>query len=393
MGQRVSRMRRRGRRALLWAGAVFLVVQMTAGLLIDRYGLRVRFPYAAKELAVLRERDRAPDVVAFGSSRFLTAVNPGIGEGELHRLTGDASVTFFCAAVPGGDLATSDYLLEQMLKLGIRPRVVVVEISPEFLAGNNEWICEHLRRQLTWNNLPVYLSQALYEQRYTAFVNSRIVPLCLHRYELWKETARLWDVGWERWRRDYCLSERLARTSEPPADAPDGRDRCRAALQHSGLSAGCRRLWTAQVPPRAGWDPSAMNPRGEPIGQASIEGTDIIRHWLRHYEIGGLAAAALERLLARCHHHGIVPVLVVPPFASVQRALYTDDINHRFDAHLERLRQRYPFALGDLRGCLPDDRLVDNHHVSDAGAEDFTVILTREMLAPLWRGVRKDVAR
>jgi hypothetical protein len=80
-----------------------------------------------------------------------------------------------------------------------------------------------------------------------------------------------------------------------------------------------------------------------------------------------------------------MPVLVVPPFARAHRELYTDEINDQCYAYLGLVQRRYPFALADYRGSLPDECLVDNHHATPEGAERFTTLLVHEFLAPLWR--------
>src|SRR5205807_2481173 len=109
----------------------------------------------AKVLTQLRERGWSADVVAFGSSRFLCGLNEGVAISQLRQFSQDNSVFVYRAAVPAGDLTTSDYLLQHLLKMGARPRVAIIEISPEFLNASNDWFPEHLRRQVTWDNTPV----------------------------------------------------------------------------------------------------------------------------------------------------------------------------------------------------------------------------------------------
>jgi hypothetical protein len=103
-----------------------------------------------------------------------------------------------------------------------------------------------------------------------------------------------------------------------------------------------------------------------------------IRKWLRGYEISGLAAESLDRLLDRCRDHGIQVILVVPPVTSIQRVEYTPDIESAFRAYVAGLTKRRGLRTLDFRARLPDDLFVDNHHTSAEGARTFSRMLARE---------------
>jgi hypothetical protein len=109
------------------------------------------------------------------------------------------------------------------------------------------------------------------------------------------------------------------------------------------------------------------------------------RRWLRHYQVGGTAAAALERLLGRCRSHRIAVVLVGVPVTRPHRDTYTAAIEAEFHAHLERLCQTYGCRFVDYRDQVPDSLFVDNHHLHLGGGMYFSQRLAREVLAPVWR--------
>ena len=152
MGSRVQEQRARGRRVLLWAGALFLAVQLSAGIWLDYYGLPIRFSEAARVLRAMRALPTSPDVVVFGSSRFERGVDAQI---TADCMSG-GPVSVFNSAVPAGDLVVMDFLFEQSLRLGIRPAVVVIEISPETLSDHSPWMAEHLRANSAGGNVPAF---------------------------------------------------------------------------------------------------------------------------------------------------------------------------------------------------------------------------------------------
>lgn len=390
MGKRVGSMRRRGRRTILWGVAIFIVVQLTASVLIDRYGLRIRFPQAAAVLGELEARGGSPDIIAFGSSRTIRGLAASTAEKKLREVTGDVGVTVFKAAVPAGDLTVTDFMLDQMLKIGVQPRVAVIEISPEFLNANNEWMNEHLRRQIIWTNTPQCWGQILKENRLIAYVKNRTLPLFLHRHQLIKEGARLWDEGWSGWSADYRLSGFLAATPEPEPAANSPRPNL-SLLKLGNPGDLCHKYTNPPATPAPGDSPGLVGSLPKPAGDETAN-KDFYKfeNWLKQYQIGGVAVAALEKVLNRCHRHGIFPVLVVPPLSTAHRALYTAEINASFLAHLEQVKQKYPFVLVDYRACLADERFIDHHHLGDAGSTQFSALLAEDLLAPVWQKIHGE---
>ncbi len=299
-------------------------------------------------------------------------------------------MTVFNAAVPAGDLVVSDYLLERMLKMGVRPRIAIVEISPENLSDRNRWLRDHLRRQVTWDEVPHYVTEIVQAGHTASLLASLFTPLSIHRYHVCKEVARLTCEDWNGWTRPFVLSADLNQTAEPKRDDTPAPRTCIEILRACGLDTGCCQHRSPLIPASPDWNPATHTaPNGTPLDVAMATGVSGYRDWLRNYTIGGVSAEALERLLQRCHRHGIVPVLVVPPVVKAQEVLHTDDVCRRFFAHLETLRANYPFGLVDCRGSLPDQCFADNHHANEEGQSLFTDLVARDILTPVWQEYRK----
>jgi hypothetical protein len=190
MRSRRATYRRRGRATLLGAAAIFLLAQQAAGLLLDWRGLAVRFPQAARVLAGAPRDGRGPDVVLLGSSRLeglvadeatalLRLENPEAGPVEVYN-----------GAVAGGDPIAEDYVLERLLRQGSRPRLALVEVSPDTLNHYNLWFNFHPHRQLTWRDMPAYFLDVCRVGEFKKLAQSRLIPLYAHRRGLRREAGR-----------------------------------------------------------------------------------------------------------------------------------------------------------------------------------------------------------
>ena len=127
-------------------------------------------------------------------------------------------------------------------------------------------------------------------------------------------------------------------------------------------------------------DPTQQRPQRVAAGLRTIRG------WLQNYEVGGLTCAALDHLLEQCRRHQVRVVLAVPPVASEQRALYTSDIEGRFQECLRGYCQRYGCRCVDCRAYLPDPCFTDNHHVFiPGGSTPFSRRLANEVIVPEWQ--------
>jgi len=344
MKRQLSANDRRARSALLWTAGLFLLVQQTGGVLLDYVWPALRFPSAANVLARLEE-GRPPDIVCLGSSRFAHGlVESDLERGVTRQLGGPAPV-ILNASVPAGDQVSSDYLLQRLLERGVRPRLAVIEVTPESLTHCNSWLNVHVQRQLRWEDLPRYGREIVQANQLLRLLKARLLPLYLHRRQMLRE-------GWEK----------VRPASEQPTEA----------IPDAAVAEIVRNL--RKEPQRDQFD-------------ATMHGASQVPRWLRNYRVGGTSAAALDRLLATCRAHGIAVVLVAPPVTVAHRAAYTPAIDQAFTGHVTQLAAQHQIPFISHRERLPDELFLDNHHLLPVGGRTWSAMLAVEVLAPAWRQV------
>jgi hypothetical protein len=108
-----------------------------------------------------------------------------------------------------------------------------------------------------------------------------------------------------------------------------------------------------------------------------------IRKALSPYRVGGLSAAALERMLGRCRDAGIHVILLGIPTCSPHRAAYTPEIESAYDGFIQRLVGEYQCRYVDGRAWVPDTLFLDTLHVDADGGKLFTRRLAQEVLKGL----------
>jgi hypothetical protein len=331
-----------------------VLAQLAAGLLLDWRGLAVRFPSAARVLANARRDGRAPDVVFLGSSRF-----QGLLDDEattlLRQENPQAGPVEVCnAAVPGGDPIVEDFLLERLLRQGSRPRLAVVEVSPDTVNHLNLWFNLHPHRQITWRDTPTYFCDVCRAGELKKLAQSRLVPLYAQRRGLLHQ-----------------LVAAIASPAEParadgfggpvPALQPDGHLPWDALLQ-------------VHRPP--------LSPAEAKVRQAAVA---VGGKRFSDYRPGGTTAAALERLLQRCNRHGIEVVLIGAANDSSFRRLYTPEIDAAYFAYIGHLKTTYSCRFLDYRDAVPDQLFGDVCHLNGEGGHYLTRKLTHEVLSPWLR--------
>jgi len=349
----------RARRAIALAIGFYLCGQIGAGFALDHAPLRVRFPQAAR---VMREAaEQPPDVLILGSSRFKASVVTGVMDGELCKGDGERPPVLLNAAVEAGDGYAMDLVLRGLIATGARPRLALIEISPETLARRNGWMNAHIARQLTFSEEAAILPQIALSKRMDMLVSARLNSVYFYRREL-----LIWITGRKR----------------PFLRVPDPAEQARESSEAE-----------SNVAPPANRSEADPEEAARQFRQRSGRGARHIRKWLRNYEISGLAAESLDRLLQRCRAHGIEVILIGPPVAGVHRAVYTDDIESAFQAYMKGLSERHHVRYLDYRDRLTDDRFIDNHHTNPKGALEFSRLLARDVVRPSWPACDKSSGR
>jgi hypothetical protein len=348
--ERVARQHRRGFGILAWLGGLFCLAQLAGGLLLDYVWVGPRHPYMAHMLSALHAGGGNPEIVFLGSSRFGSDICCGVLDAQLRYRLGEHAPRTFDASVPAGDPTVFQRVLDELLLHGCRPRLVVVEISPETVNHRDNWLHHHALNLLDWRDLPEAVPALLHNGKILNLLRGRFLPLHVHRYHICKEARAL-----------------VRALLLPGPDSPVAI----AAPVFSPLMA----------------DPAP--PPQTPAGRALLEeGYELCRHDVRDYRPGGLSAHRLDRLLEKCRSAGMAVVLVGVPVASPYRRAYTPEVEAAFHQYVMSLTDRYGCSYTDWRDRVPDEYFSDARHVYPQGGVYFSRRLAASILAPLWSNLQ-----
>ncbi len=319
-----SRRSPRGRAVLLGALAIFAAVQLIASVLLDYRWPQVRFPFFYLQLARL-DSGRPPNVLVLGSSRTGHLVSDCEVGQVMRDLTGDPEVECFNACCLGGDCAVSARMLDQILAHGVRPRCVLIEVTPEQVCRRNGWLVNYHFGLLRWDDVPSYVTELARTHNLQKFIGLRCVPGYYYRDQIRKHVVQQL-VDWYEDRHAHSASlESLA-------------------LEGSGLGLrgvpGDRAKWQGRVAEGLRNSTSATN-------RTTGDELHAVRRWFIDYQVGGNAATALDRQLAQCRAHGIEPILYSPPLSSAARLPHPGNRGSFSGVH----------GRPDAQICLPLSRL------------------------------------
>jgi len=347
----------RSRKVLCWALALFFAVQLGVGLLLDHVVPLYRFNQAQHVLQSLPDRPEDIDMVFLGSSRFVE----GISSAEVRRVLrsqckASESWTVLNAATLAGDQVAAEHVFGLLRKAGVRPRFLIVEVSPETLSRHTEWLNHHLLQFLRWEDLPSWAGQIWKTGLTVRTLGLRLMPLIyyrttlLHAAGIGPDPVRRWDV-----------IGRLAPAS--PADD----DSSREPLD----------LQELLRPP----DQKPSSPELQAFFEKSAQFT-VPPRWLRDYRPEGRNVAALERVLSECRSLQIDVILIGIPVTTPHRQLYTPAIESAYRTCLDRLCRNYACRFVCCRDWMPDVLFYDNHHLSIEGKRSFSRMLALRVLVP-----------
>jgi hypothetical protein len=371
-------------RILFWAGGCFVLIQLITNVLLDCYWPQVRSPFLDHSLKQAQACPHSVDVVCLGSSRLGLAFRSDEVEALMRQQTGDPSFAVFNAGFPAEDYSTSAFILKRLLALGMRPSLVVIEITPEMVARRNRWLGAHVL-PTPGLDLPGYLADLWNSRNLGRLLMERIYPVYRYRRSLCEELsaalAKTWTSCWPK----------KKQASQPSGPARESASACENAPAGSTRAPPQPAAGPAQgyaVPPESFVDGDLSLPSG----QLTLEGTSKASLWLKDYHIGGSAARALERLLQQCRQQDMAVLLVIPPLYSAHRRLYTPQIEAAFEDYLAGVKRAYHCASVDCRDQLPDHLFLDNHHVFPEGAARFSRQLVQEVLASAWQDCHPALA-
>ncbi|MBI2804191.1 MAG: hypothetical protein HYX68_04305 [Planctomycetes bacterium] len=338
---------RRGLRILLWIPCLFLLAQISGGLVLDYAWVRPRYPMKDDMLTNLHSRKHLPEIVFLGSSRFGSDIDCGVMDAELRHRLGDGAPRTFNASLPAGDPTVSERTLEELLQQGHRPKLVVVEVEPGCLAGKDNWLYQHVLNVLDWRDVPEAGLALCRNGRIMYLVRGRLLPLCLHKYHIRKEATRLV--------KGMFGSTPALTPSDPPVGTP---------------------ILDDPKPPATTAAVSAVREAGGQVFAREVQ----------DFHLGGVAARRLERLLACCQSAGIKVLLVDVPVSTPQRLARPSEVDKAFLEYVNTLTIRYGCAFANWRDQVPDEYFADSHHAYHEGGVYFSRRFAARELAPRWRG-------
>ena len=344
--------------ALTWGLCSFAFLHASAFLFLGTWGPEGRDPEFGLRLRNLRARlaERSlpqPQVIVLGSSRVSVGLRPEglavVAEPGTHP-----AVVFnfgLFATGPIRELVT----LERLLRAGIHPRSIIIEIWPPMFEMETDLIhCMHgdpkssLALLLTWQ--------------------------------------------------DRCVVERYLPT---PRDAPSPKHAsklaARAAYRDALLCRFPSFLKLTNLERSESWQGlTAWGWLDWPRARRLTDENEwALRRWavkhvfqpkLTRLTLPASSLQALHDLLDRCRRENIRGVLLLMPEAARFRSWYSEDLLARWDGTIVQLSRQYKVPVIDARGWADDDDFADEFHLTPDGAARFTQRLGRAIIEPLLDG-------
>jgi hypothetical protein len=330
----------------LWTLLAFVGVQAGLTFLADRRQPELRYPEMGYRLARLRARvaedPSRPLMLALGSSRTEMGVSPG---NLMLDPTPEGKVPLaFNFGLIQADPVTELVVFRTLLRDGIRPTWLILEVMPPFLSKTDEALEDEWNNSVArygWHDMGVL-------RRYCP----KALDLCV------------------RWCKAQLKAETVNRTAILARYAP------------SWLPADAQpSYWYAPDP--WGWLQYPGNVPPEQYRQNIARTRAEYLPHLAAFHICPIPDHALREVLALCRREGIRPVLLLMPEAADFRSLYSPPVAAQLDAYLARLSREYRAPIADGRAWVPDSGFTDGHHLVVSGAVTFTDRLYREIVRPL----------
>jgi hypothetical protein len=330
------------RKDVVWCLLGVGLVQLALAVGIDQFWPAIRDPeYDDLERMVRSSQAAAPGrplVLAFGSSRTKLALNAGL----LNNPTdASAPLVLNCAALGSGPLRNG-IVMTRMLRAGIRPQYVFIEIIPMALSIRDGAPIEE---------------RLLPAERVTA-------PEAMHLWRNFSEPYRLL-YPWLRARtlpvRFHNAELRQALKVDLPAGA---RSRHELARDNFG--------WGGQATTAFSHEQMKQSTDIALAGYSAA---------LRQPDLAPGTLRALAEILELCEREHIPATIVVPPEGALFRSFAPAVAQVHMDA-IRSLASGFGVPLIDARAWVDDDGFFDGHHTLGRGANQFTERFRREVLEP-----------
>lgn len=334
--------------ALLWSLAAFAAVQVGTVVVLEYRFPGLRDEEYGHKLGALRKRlaeaPGRPLMLFMGTSRTLNGVLPSaLLESSPEGGTVPLAFNF---GQTGASAFKQLLLLRRLLRLGICPKHIYLEVMPALLANRGEAYSLVFQRRVGWED--------------------------------WAVLRRYWPQGCSRlgWCKDNLLLGVTCRQSLVGRVFPW----MRAQPDPSHV------FWRWHD--RYGFSPCASGlTRATP--QLHAKGLAHSRqqylHQLCDFQVAADEARSVREFLDLCRRRQIGVTLVLMPESSVFRSWYPPPAVARLDAFLADLRRDCGVAVVDAHDWVPDWGFVDGHHLLVSGALTFTRRFGREVYQPFLR--------
>jgi hypothetical protein len=338
------------RAVLAWGLLSFAAAQVALAVAVDRWWPTLRYPEYGRKLALLETRTTAhrdePLLLAIGTSR--TAF------GFCAAAASDERSWHFNFALTGIGPVQELACLHRLLRSGVRPAKLLIELHPPFLHQTPDW-CETRAvdvRSLDQHDLAV-LCRYAYQPRELVgrWLLSRLSPWYSFRVELMRRVAPTW------------LEADLHRDESMLADT----DLC-------------------------GWSRFPVRPADDAERRSFANRcADLYTVPLTRFEVTDVPRRAIGEMLALCRRQQIDAALVVMPEGDTFRRRYTAEALRRIDRYLNEVRRELSTPVFDCRAWCDDSQFCDGQHLLPEGAQAFTEQLLGERLLP-WFAESKRAA-
>jgi hypothetical protein len=342
------------RSAVIAGLALFVLAQVAMRLTIEEAHPEWRDPIFERKFQkmtwLLDETKPAPAlVVSLGSSITVWGINAGKLESSLQAHVGRPVVAFNLANNGAGPMTQLLYT-QRMLRRGIRPDAVVLELTPLNYgdAPTPHDALLHPAELLDRRDVEVVARHAPRVDLCSDWWQSFLVPVYGHR---------------------LALMNQVAPVMVPYTD--------RTEVWPDMDSHGWRH-----------WDVPTPEQRASIVKHVQQE----FHTRLCNYRIGQAHLQTLRELTELLERERIPTVMVLMPEGPAFRAIYADGAVTPLKQEFEAISRQHGFAFVSAREWFADEKFVDSYHLTHEGATELTERLSRQAVAQLLRPTANEHA-
>jgi hypothetical protein len=344
-----------GKKAILWALALFACSQVALTLYLNRQKPEVRDPAFGLRIlslkARLAEKPGAPLVLVLGSSRVLNGFSPA--DMRVHLKQTGSEPLIYNFAFSGSGSVRELMTFRRLRAEGIKSEWMLIETWPVLWPEDGTFAERRIIEQddLRWIDTPVYLRYMPGKiELLSKSIKGNLLPLLSYRSRLLHATARVFlphqqvtqfDGEYQDW------------------DPFDG----------------------------TGWLPCHKHPETpEELWEEVVKGRWYTYPLVNPLRVSANSDKALHDLLDECRAAGIKIALLLMPEHSECRRWYSPQAQNLVSSYLSGICKEYGISAFDTRDWSPDGDFADFCHMVRHGAKPFSERFAREVMQPWLNG-------